>query len=61
MITSLYQIVLTGWLRAHPVTFTLPKMYPVSACMASAANLARHAKRGARVTIECVATDKRDA
>ena len=61
MITSLYQIVLTGWLRAHALQFTPSKIYTVDGCMAAAKNLAQHVKPGVRMTIECVATNKRDA
>jgi hypothetical protein len=61
MIASLCQIVLTVWLHAHTLKFTPSKIYTVDGCMAAAQNLAHRAKPGVRMTIECVATDKRDA
>ena len=61
MITTLFQIVLTVWLRAHALKFTPSKIYTVDGCMAAAKNLAEHVKPGVRMTIECVATNKRDA
>jgi len=61
MIASLCQIVLTVWLHARPLKFTPSKIYTVDGCAAAAQNLAQHAKPGVRMTIECVATNKRDA
>ena len=61
MITTLFQIVLTVWLRTHALKFTPSKIYTADGCMAAAKNPAQHVKPGVRMTIECVATNKRDA
>lgn len=63
MTGSLLQIVITIWLGAHPLTYTLPKLYSPEACEATGKSLARRGRpksKARRVEIECVATDKRE-
>jgi hypothetical protein len=57
-----YQLVITVWIGAHPLTYTLPDLYPATdqdRCQARASDLFKHRKRKKRMTIECVETDKR--
>lgn len=64
------QVVVTVWVSAHPVTYTIPKLYSQTdggrACTAAMDRLwARRAvqaiKRIKRMTLECLPTNNREA
>jgi hypothetical protein len=60
-----WQLVVTVWLGAHPVTFAAPRLYPTmhgEDCRAAGEVLAHRMKPDApKMSFECVQTDKRDA
>lgn len=56
-----FQIVITLWLGAHPVTYTLPKIYgPRQRCFERIDELAKRVKPHRHLEMQCVTTDKRD-
>lgn len=65
--TALLQVVVTVWMGAHPerpITYTIPKLYPVTnnSCQEAAEALfARRKDKSTRMKIECVPTAGRDA
>jgi hypothetical protein len=65
MISSLFlQLVVTVWIGAHPLTYTLPRIYralQADSCVAKGQWLLAHAKPGLEMEIYCVGTDKREA
>lgn len=59
---SLLQILVTVWIGVHPITYTIPKLYPVTSekCQQYANKLFAHRKsKRTRMTIECISTDGR--
>jgi hypothetical protein len=66
--TQLLQVVVTVWASAHPVTYTIPKLYPatdrgMAACQSTANKLFANRKVGTfkRMVIDCVPTVMRDS
>jgi hypothetical protein len=63
-----YQIVITLMLGAHPMTYTMPKLWyatDYAECVAKAdaisLNLAAHQRKRFPITVSCEMTSKRDA
>lgn len=59
--TALSQILITVWIGTHPITYTLPKLYPATdnPCQEAVNRMFARRKPDVRMTIECVPTDKR--
>jgi hypothetical protein len=61
MENAFLQIVITVWLTAHPVRYTLPKIYyGYEDCAERGHALVKQAKHGKHILIECVETHKRN-
>ncbi len=68
MDSAFFQIVITVWMGAHPVTHTVPQLYKATdydKCIQRAESILAHRKspirKPTRIIIECVPTDKREA